>query len=244
MLERMNEEVLRRAGLGEPGVDRLIDLGCGLGATARHAVARFPNARVTGVTIVPWQVERARELAAEAPGGDRIEIRCANYQATGLPSKSFDAAYALESACHGEGAGKASLLREAHRLLRRGGRLVVADGFLKRPAEKLGPVSSRLQDGIKQAWVIQELGVIAEFTQELECAGFGDVQIEDLRWRVAPSALQIPWVTVKFLFTELLVKHSRMTRERWNNVLGPIYGLLLSLAGVHMSYYMISATKN
>ncbi len=123
MLERMNQEVLRRAAVGEPGVDRLIDLGCGLGATARHAVARFPQVHVTGVTIVPWQVRRARELAAEAAGGDRIEILRADYQSTGLAAKSFDAAYAIESSCHGDGAGKSKLLREAHRLLRRGGRL-------------------------------------------------------------------------------------------------------------------------
>src|SRR5258706_9641388 len=78
MLERMNQEALRRAGVGEHGVERLIDLGCGLGATARHAVARFPQVRVTGVTIVPWQVRRARELAAHAPGGGRIEIQRAD----------------------------------------------------------------------------------------------------------------------------------------------------------------------
>jgi len=105
-------------------------------------------------------------------------------------------------------------------------------------------VSRHLVEGVKQCWVIRELGQIAEFVSELECAGFGDVHVEDLRWRVAPSAMQIPWVTAKFLFTELLVRRSRMTRERWNNVLGPLYGLLLGLPGIEMSYYMVSATKN
>jgi SAM-dependent methyltransferase len=138
----------------------------------------------------------------------------------------------------------AKLLGEAHRLLRRGGRLVVADGFLKRPPEEMGRVAQRLVRGIKESWVIRELGQLAEFVQELECAGFGDVQVEDLRWRVAPSAMQIPLVTARFLFTELLIKRSRMTRERWSNVLGPLYGLLLALPGREMSYYLISATKN
>jgi SAM-dependent methyltransferase len=244
MLERMNQEVLRRAGVGEPGVEQLVDLGCGLGATARHAVARFPQVHVTGVTVVPWQVRRGSELAARVPGGNRIELLLADYQATGLASKSFDAAYAIESSCYGEEAGKAKLLGEAHRLLRRGGRLVVADGFLKRPPEEMGRVSQRLVRGIRESWAIRELGQLAEFVQELECAGFGDVKVEDLRWRVAPSAMQIPLVTARFLFTELLIKRSRMTRERWNNVLGPMYGLLLALLGREMSYYLISATKN
>lgn len=244
MLERMNHEVLRRAHVGQPGIERVIDLGCGLGGTARHAVARFRQVHVTGVTIVPWQIRRGRELAAQAPGGDRIEFLRADYQSTGLPSKSFDAAYAIESSCYGEGAGKAKLLGEAHRLLRRGGRLVIADGFLKRPPEEMGRVSRRLVRGVTESWAIRELGELTEFLQELQFAGFGDLQVEDLRWRVAPSALQIPLVTARFLFTELLLKRSRMTHERWNNVLGPLYGLLLALRGREMSYYLISATKN
>jgi cyclopropane fatty-acyl-phospholipid synthase-like methyltransferase len=172
MLERMNQEVLRRAGVGEAGRRTHSRPGCGLGATARHAVARFPQVHVTGVTVVPWQVRRGTELAAQAPGGDRIELLLADYQATGLPAKSFDAAYAIESSCYGEEAGKAKLLSEAHRLLRRGGRLVVADGFLKRPPEEMGRFARRLVRGIRESWAIRELGQLAEFLPELECAGF------------------------------------------------------------------------
>src|SRR5258706_15485310 len=87
MLERMNQEVLRRAAVGEPGVDRLIDLGCGLGATARHAVARFPQVHVTGVTIVPWQVGRARGVAAGGGGGGGVEGVRGGLPATGVPPK-------------------------------------------------------------------------------------------------------------------------------------------------------------
>ena len=53
-----------------------------------------------------------------------------DYEDTILPAGSFDGAYALESTCHWHGADKSALLSEAHRLLRPGGRLVVADGFL------------------------------------------------------------------------------------------------------------------
>src|SRR5215467_9363872 len=62
MLEQMNAEVLARLqvdGLAEP---QLLDLGCGLGATLRSFARRLPNARLSGVTRVPWQVEQARIL--------------------------------------------------------------------------------------------------------------------------------------------------------------------------------------
>ena len=35
-------------------------MGCELGATARYAASAMNNVRVYGVTIVPWQVQRAR----------------------------------------------------------------------------------------------------------------------------------------------------------------------------------------
>src|SRR5580692_5005128 len=62
MLEQMNAEVLARLqvhGIAEP---RLLDLGCGLGATLRSFARRLPHARLLGLTKVPWQVEQARAL--------------------------------------------------------------------------------------------------------------------------------------------------------------------------------------
>src|SRR5579862_7686051 len=50
MLEQMNREVLGRLyldGIAEP---RLLDLGCGLGATLRSTARRMPNAQLLGVT--------------------------------------------------------------------------------------------------------------------------------------------------------------------------------------------------
>ena len=62
MLEQMNAEVLARLQLGADKEPRLLDLGCGLGATLRSFARRLPRALLLGLTRVPWQVERARAL--------------------------------------------------------------------------------------------------------------------------------------------------------------------------------------
>ena len=69
------------------------------------------------------------------------------------PSASYDGVYALESSCHAHGADKGALLAEAYRLLRPGGRLVVADGFLStgRFASALQPGTRTLQTEIDVA---------------------------------------------------------------------------------------------
>src|SRR5579863_1386327 len=131
MLEQMNAEVLTRLQLEGIAQPQLLDLGCGLGATLRSLARRLPNAKLFGVTLVPWQVEQARARNKAAGYRQRICLIEGDYEDTSLlPQSSYDGVYALESSCHAHGADKGALLRQAYGLLRPGGRLVVADGFL------------------------------------------------------------------------------------------------------------------
>jgi SAM-dependent methyltransferase len=242
MLEQMNGEVLARLRLGGIAQPRVLDLGCGLGATLRSFARRLPNARLVGITRVPWQVERSTALNQAAGCGGRVAVLAGDYQATPLASSSFDAAYAIESSCHAHGMDKGTLLTEAHRLLRPGGRLVVADGFLDR--ERFAGVwQERIYRKLCECWVIEELGRLPLFTARLTQRGFTGVGVDRLQWRVAPSVAHIPWVTLKFLLTDVLSGKREMTRARWNNVIAP---LLLPLVGAPlgpMTYCMVTATR-
>src|ERR1700674_331345 len=131
MLERMNYEVLKLLQLDPVRPQRVLDMGCGLGATARYAASMCSNLNVSGITIVPWQAEQAAELARSSPDSEKIAILAGNYTATPFPNTSFDGVYALESSCYAPGHSKESLLREMYRVLKPGGRFAVADAFLK-----------------------------------------------------------------------------------------------------------------
>jgi cyclopropane fatty-acyl-phospholipid synthase-like methyltransferase len=242
MLEQMNVEVLARLRLADNPELMLIDLGCGLGATLRSIARRLPHARLLGLTRVPWQVERAHALNVAAGCGERVRVIQGDYEDTILPSGSFDGAYALESSCHGHGADKSALLSEAHRLLRPGGRLVVADGFLSN-ARCSSAVQQRIYRRLCECWVIEELGQLHLFTARLEKLGFTDITVERLQLRVALSVAHIPWVTLKFLLTDAVFGHRQMTRARWNNVLAPVLLPLVSAPLGPMIYCMIAATK-
>jgi cyclopropane fatty-acyl-phospholipid synthase-like methyltransferase len=245
MLEQMNREILHRlhfaGNSSAPAHPRILDMGCGLGATLRSFAQRVPTADLHGITLVPWQLEQGRLLNQSCPQAARIQLTLGNYERTAFTSESFDAIYAIESSCYGTGANKSPLIREAHRLLRPGGRFVVADGFLG-PGELRGPqklIYRRLCD----CWVIDSLGEIHQFVRELERAGFRDIAAEQIQSRVTPSVLHVPWVTLKFLLTSVVFGHRRMTRARWNNVLAPI---LLPFVGYPLgplAYYIVSATR-
>jgi cyclopropane fatty-acyl-phospholipid synthase-like methyltransferase len=242
MLEQMNAEVLARLHLDDVAEPRLLDLGCGLGATLRSFAHRLPSARLLGLTRVPWQVEQAHALNEAAGCGQRVRVIEGDYEHTILPRGSYDGVYALESSCHAHGADKGALLAEAHGLLRPGGRLVVADGFLEGDQFR-SALQQRIYRKLCECWVIEEVSQLHLFTARLEQLGFEEITVEHLQLRVAPSVAHIPWVALKFLLTDVVSGKRKMTRARWNNVLAPVLLPLVSAPLGPMTYCMIAAKK-
>jgi ubiquinone/menaquinone biosynthesis C-methylase UbiE len=241
MLEQMNVEVLERLRLDNIFTPQVLDMGFGLGATLRSFARRMPAARLHGITLVPWQLEQGTRLNQSRSSTASIALTLGHYERTAYASASFDAVYAIESSCYARGANNTEFLAEAHRLLRPGGRIVVADGFLG-PGKLRGPQKSIFRI-LCDCWAIDTLGSIEAFAQELERIGFRDIVVEPIQARVTPSVLHVPWVTLRFLISDVLFGRRKMTRARWNNILAPI---LLPFVGYPigpMAYYIVSATR-
>jgi cyclopropane-fatty-acyl-phospholipid synthase len=115
----------------QPG-QRVLDVGCGWGSFAIHA-AREHGAHVTGITLSEPQAALARERAAAAGVGDRVDIRVMDYRELG--GEAFDAIASIGMVEHvgsvnidAYAAKLASLLRPGGRLLNHGiARLRVGD---------------------------------------------------------------------------------------------------------------------
>jgi MPBQ/MSBQ methyltransferase len=242
MLERMNAEVLARLALDPGRPCRLLDLGCGVGATARSAARRLPGASVTGVTLVPWQVDQARRLTEAAGLAGQVRFVHADYRALPCADASLDGAYAIESACHATGPAKADFLREAARVLRPGARLVVADAFLKHD-RPLHPLLRPTYEAVCRYWCVDGFARLGAFREEAERLGFRDLRVEGISWRVAPSVLFVPPVAARFLWSELVVRRTRLTPRRWGTALAPLLGMVLGSARSTLGYYLVTATR-
>ncbi len=164
MLERMNRKVTESL----EGCRNILDMGCGVGATARSLALRSAESQIMGITIVPWQVERAREMTTANP---RVQFQEANYTQTEFADEAFDGAYAIESFCHGPGRDKLTCLQEAHRILTSGGKIVVADGFL-RNEKPLGGLLERCHRRICECWSMDSLPVLPEVLAGFEGRAF------------------------------------------------------------------------
>jgi SAM-dependent methyltransferase len=243
MLEQMNLEVLRRLWpLDTPATATLLDMGCGLGASLRSFARRLPSANLYGITLVPWQLEQGRLLNQADQRAGAIRLYLGNYERTDFAAETFDGVYAIESSCYATGLNKARLIREAHRVLRPGGRIIVADGFMG-PGRLRGPQKS-IYRRLSDCWAIDTLGEIGAFVRALEDEGFSDILVEPMQARVTPSVFHVPWVTIKFLMTSVVFGRRRMTRARWNNLLAPILLPLVGSPVGPVAYYLVSATRD
>jgi len=160
----LSDLVAARLGFGKG--DRLVDIGCGYGATARRFAAR--GAIVTGLTLSQAQ------LAAAAPAAN-VTLLCRDWLANGLPDAAFDGAYAIESSEHM--ADKPLFFAEARRVLRPGSYLIVCAWLAdEKPS---GWQVKHLLEPICSEGRLPSLGSAAEYRAMAEAAGFSCLAYED-----------------------------------------------------------------
>ena len=163
--------------------DTVLDAGCGYGGSALW-LAENVGCRVTGLTVVPYQVAKARQLARRSPAADRLEFLELDYARTGLPSGGYDVVWGLESIVHCD--DKALFVHEAYRLLRPGGRLIVAE-YLLREEPPLDTVESARMEPWLDAWMMPDLLSAGQYACHCRQAGFEDCRVTDWSRQVEPS---------------------------------------------------------
>ena len=241
MLERLSIEVASTLRLPPAAPVKVIDLGCGAGATARTIARLFPRAEVTGVTLVHEQIALGVKLNRKAGLARRVGFVLSDFTETWTGSGSQDAAVAIESFCYAPGADKAAVVCEASRLLRPGSRIAVVDGFLVggEPRGLVGWVYRRWCE----CWAIPELARLDDFKASLERAGFVDVEVRNLFWHIAPSAAHIPFVALAHMVRALWEGRGRLSAWRWRHIGASWLSIALGLAPWSFRYCLVTARK-
>jgi len=242
MLEQLNLEITARLKLDSKVRAFLIDLGCGAGAIARCVAKNYSNSIIKGVTIAPSQVETATKLNAQANLHEQIEILKGDYTTLPFADGAADGVWAVESACYAHGAAKENLVCEMARVLKTGGRFVVADCFVKQPEKKFNFLIEKCYRAACRNWALSEMPTLEYFVAALERQGFRDIIVEDISWRVAPSLFHAPFAVLSFILKKLFAGEP-LKQQSSNNLKSSLLALVLGLNRTKFSYCLISGVN-
>jgi SAM-dependent methyltransferase len=153
-----------------PG-ETVLDLGSGAGMDAFLAARQVgPGGRVIGVDMTDAMLEKARENARKV-GVTNVEFRKGQIEYLPIEDESVDAI--VSNCVINLSPEKDRVFREAFRVLRPGGRMMISDLVLERPipSEIMGTVDAYLG-------CVGGASLRAEYLETIEKAGFGEVRVE------------------------------------------------------------------
>ena len=176
-LEHIPEESVMGLGCGNPTAiadlkkgDVVLDLGAGAGVDVFLAANKVgPTGRVIGVDMTEEMVDRATSIARDH-GYRNVEFRLGEIEKLPVEDESVDAI--ISNCVINLSPDKAKVFREAHRVLKPGGRLTVSDIVTE----------GALPDEIKSdpnAWAGCIAGALEqqEYLRKIRKAGFEDAQV-------------------------------------------------------------------
>jgi cyclopropane fatty-acyl-phospholipid synthase-like methyltransferase len=199
-LEKENQVLAHMARI--QATDHVLDAGCGVGGSSIYLANRF-GCHVTGITLSEKQVQSAQNHAKKHCSSEkRPHFLVNDFCQTTFDDQTFDVVWGIESVCHAP--CKKQFLQEAHRLLKPGGRLIIADAFLTKT--RYTPKEQQMMDKWLRGWGVAEIENDVRFDVYLKEVGFSKIHFTNMTASITPSSRRLHWLAYPALALD------RMTR--------------------------------
>ena len=173
----LHELLLQALPASTTGPAKVVDLGCGVGASLLYLAGRA-EIRGEGLTLSSVQARRAATLIESAGSRECVRCREGNYLDPPEDLREADLVFSIEAFVHGP--DPAAYFHAAARLLHPGGRLVVCDDFLGPTAAPLGSRQARWLEDFRAGWRVGSLVTVEEARALAVVAGLRPVGAQDL----------------------------------------------------------------
>lgn len=172
-VEKMKKVVADSVDIGPD--DRVLDCSGGYGDNATW-LAENRGCDVVGLNISKIQIKEAWELANKRNVLDNVEFRFDDFtEMKTIDENSFDVVWGLESICYAE--DKTDFLEQAKRVLKDGGRIVVADWYMNK--RDLSDEDEQIMQNWLDGWVVPNYAHIDDFIDCLDILSFSNIKCND-----------------------------------------------------------------
>ncbi|KAJ9179790.1 hypothetical protein P3X46_008112 [Hevea brasiliensis] len=185
---RMIEEALRFGSVPEDPKKwpkNVVDVGCGIGGSSRYLAKKF-GAHCQGISLSPFQVQRANSLAAAEGLADKASFQVADALDQPFPDGQFDLVWSMESGEHMP--DKRKFVSELARVAAPGARIIIVTWCHR----NLSPSEESLQTWEKahlkkicDAYYLPEWCSAADYVEMLESLSLQDIKTADWSQNVA-----------------------------------------------------------
>jgi ubiquinone/menaquinone biosynthesis C-methylase UbiE len=228
--EAMVDLVFQHAAF--PAGANILDVGCGFCDQDMFWVRKYDLGKITALNIAISQIQVAQERITRAGLQAKIEVQQGTAVNLAFPDESFDGVVSVEAALHFN--TRDAFFKEAYRVLKPGGRLVLADSVPFTDL-KLWPKLRRWPATL--VWRMIQVPMANMYPQDtylqrLESVGFQNTRITPIGNEVFPGYAK--YVSKRVKETEI--------KERVNPILRAMWGATQG-SEVVMNYIIATAEK-
>lgn len=168
--------------------DLVLDVGCGIGGSGIW-LAKERKANVVGLNIVDRQLIRSKNLVNGKKLEQKVKFIKGDYQKLPFKDNAFDVFWSLESIEHATNLN--DFMSEAFRVLKPGGRVVIAATFLGDRSDISQEEARQMQVGQEVAGCFNDFRSAKANVEIMEKVGFVNVRSLDKTDQVMKSAEQM-----------------------------------------------------
>lgn len=177
-------------------VTRILELGSGGGFNLIGMAARFPEAEIVGLDLMPGHVERARRRAEER-GLSNVTVIARSFAELDEDLGEFDLIYSVEALCYAT--DLPDLFTKVAARLRPGGQFIVFDSFR-------GVPPAQLDDTMRKVLLLSEVGMavnngfhtVPAWRKALDAAGLRLEANGDYTEQIMPSLRRLYHLAAPF----------------------------------------------